>query len=133
MSDDPLSMAQQEIEFLRQRVHELEDSWEPRKILTTPRELRDIAFNSFITSGRMERTETEKIMIRAAADIEEQDRRIRVLTAERDEARRSFCECLANGACDSRLGDWFDDDGRHLLARDAAKERGWDCFKEDGK
>jgi hypothetical protein len=53
------------------------------------------------------------------------------LTAERDEARRSLCECRANGACDSRDGDWFADDGRHILAREYAAERGWDCFKEE--
>jgi hypothetical protein len=58
--------------------------------------------------------------------------RIHALTAERDEARRSLCECSANGACDSRDGDWFADDGRHILAREYAAERGWSCFKEDG-
>jgi hypothetical protein len=55
------------------------------------------------------------------------------LKAERDEARRSLCECSANGACDSRDGDWFADDGRHILAREYAAERGWSCFKEDTK
>ena len=65
------------------------------------------------------------------ADNDTLRKEIKRLRAERDEARRSFCECLASGACDSRLGDWFDDDGRHLLARDAAKERGWDCFEKN--
>jgi hypothetical protein len=64
------------------------------------------------------------------AELREQVARTR---RERDEARRSLCECLACGACDSKMGEWFDDDGRHLLARDAAKERGWDCFEENGK
>jgi hypothetical protein len=37
--------------------------------------------------------------------------RVETLTAERDEARRSLCECLACGACDTKMGEWFDDDG----------------------
>jgi competence protein ComGC len=49
---------------------------------------------------------------------------------ERDEARRSLCECRASGGFDSHDGDWFADDGRRTLARLDAAERGWDCFKE---
>jgi hypothetical protein len=55
------------------------------------------------------------------------------LTTERDEARRYVCECRASGGFDSHDGEWFAEDGRHTLAREYAAERGWDCFKEDGK
>lgn len=41
------------------------------------------------------------------------------LRAERDEARREVCELLYN-----RQGGW---------PKEHANERGWDCFKEDGK
>ena len=69
----------------------------------------------------------------AADELERLYKENKQLTAERDEARRSVCECYAAGACDSKMGDWFEDDGRHLLAREEATQRGWDCFEEDGK
>lgn len=68
-----------------------------------------------------------------AHDLNSAADEIERLRAERDEARRSLCECLANGVSDATLGEWFQDDGRHLLARDAATERGWDCFEPNGK
>jgi hypothetical protein len=52
------------------------------------------------------------------------------LTTERDEARRYVCECRASGGFDSHDGRWFADDGRHILAREYAAERGWDCFRD---
>ncbi len=52
---------------------------------------------------------------------------------QRDEARRSLCECRASGGFDSHDGDWFADDGRHILAREYAAEQGWDCYKEERK
>ena len=42
------------------------------------------------------------------------------LTAERDEARRMYCYAIPEN-CDEHE------------ARKIAWERGWDCFKEDGK
>jgi hypothetical protein len=45
---------------------------------------------------------------------------IRKLTAERDEARRMYCYAIPEN-CDEHE------------ARKIAWERGWDCFKEDGK
>lgn len=50
-------------------------------------------------------------------------REIAKLTAERDEARRELCEF-----CESGNGINSDEDARGI-----ASERGWDCFKEDGK
>jgi hypothetical protein len=43
--------------------------------------------------------------------------------AERDDARREICINAAN-ELSYELG------GRIILARDEAKKRGWDCFKE---
>ena len=51
---------------------------------------------------------------------------IATLTAERDEARRMWCEAEAVGNCLS-----VDDMKRR--ARAEAKRREWDCYKEDGK
>jgi hypothetical protein len=45
---------------------------------------------------------------------------IATLTAERDEARREICEGVAAHAPSVNAKQW-------------AQERGWDCFKEDGK
>jgi len=60
----------------------------------------------------------------------QENRRLRqenaTLTAERDEARRMWCEAEAVGNCLS-----VDDMKRR--ARAEAKRREWDCFKEDGK
>jgi hypothetical protein len=41
------------------------------------------------------------------------------LKAERDEARWEVCELSGNGSIDSAMRE--------------AEQRGWDCFKEDGK
>jgi hypothetical protein len=51
---------------------------------------------------------------------------IDLLTFERDEARRMWCEAEAVGNCLS-----VDDMKRR--ARAEAKRREWDCYKEDGK
>ena len=56
----------------------------------------------------------------------ELEREIARLTAERDEARRMWCEAEVIGNCLS-----VDDMKR--LARAEAKRREWDCFEEDGK
>jgi hypothetical protein len=42
------------------------------------------------------------------------------ITAERDEARREICEGVAAHAPSVNAKQW-------------AQERGWDCYKEDGK
>jgi hypothetical protein len=60
------------------------------------------------------------------AKVLEQQREIARLTAERDEARRMWCEAEAVGNCLS-----VDDMKRR--ARAEAKRREWDCYKEDGK
>jgi len=53
------------------------------------------------------------IMLEAADTIER-------LRAERDEARREICEGVAAYAPSVNAKQW-------------AQERGWDCYKEDGK
>ena len=58
--------------------------------------------------------------------LTEMRQRVETLTAERDEARRMWCEAEAVGNCLS-----VDDMKRR--ARAEAKRREWDCFKEDGK
>jgi hypothetical protein len=50
----------------------------------------------------------------------ELERENAILTAERDEARRMYCYAIPEN-CDEHE------------ARKIAWERGWDCFKEDGK
>ena len=45
---------------------------------------------------------------------------IRLLVKQRDEARRMYCNAIPEN-CDEHE------------ARKIAWERGWDCFKEDGK
>jgi chromosome segregation ATPase len=57
----------------------------------------------------------------AAAQIER-------LTAERDEARRHFCELMSADYGDAHL---HDDIGE--IPRKIASGFGWDCFKGDGK
>jgi len=47
------------------------------------------------------------------------------LTAERDEARREVCHVFQT--------DLFRDAGMFRTANSVAVERGWSCFKEDGK
>jgi hypothetical protein len=54
-----------------------------------------------------------KVVLAAADEIER-------LRAERDEARREICESVAAHAPSVNAKQW-------------AQERGWDCFKEDGK
>ena len=59
------------------------------------------------------------LMDKAIAEIKRLRQENATLTAERDEARREVCELLYN-----RQGGW---------PKEHANERGWDCFKEDGK
>lgn len=75
-------------------------------------------------------TEVAEIIDRLESEKEQLLQQMAELRAERDEARRSLCECRASGGFDSHDGDWFADDGRHTLARLDAAERGWDCFEE---
>lgn len=49
------------------------------------------------------------------------------LTAERDEARREICINATNEPYRQICGSGI------LLPQDEARERNWDCFKEDGK
>ena len=50
---------------------------------------------------------------------------MRRMMDERDEARRMACEKEETLGCDERGGP------RNGSARDHAKRRGWDCFKEN--
>ncbi len=47
------------------------------------------------------------------------------LTAERDEARREICVNATNEPYRQMCGSGI------LLPQDEARERGWDCYKED--
>ena len=58
-------------------------------------------------------------------DIAEAAAYIERLRAERDEARRMVCEKEETLGCDERGVP------RNGSARDQAKQRGWDCFKEN--
>jgi hypothetical protein len=49
------------------------------------------------------------------------------LTAERDEARREICVNATAEPYRQLCGSGI------LLPQDEARERGWDCFKEDDK
>jgi hypothetical protein len=59
----------------------------------------------------LRKAETECSMLRVECGV---------VAAERDEARRMYCYAIPEN-CDERE------------ARKIAWERGWDCFKEDGK
>ena len=64
--------------------------------------------------------------------LEENRKEVDRLTAERDEARRSCCEyaAIVDGA-DTTEGM---ESGRfYERAMKYMKDRGWDCYKEDGK
>ena len=52
----------------------------------------------------------------------ELEREIARLTAERDEARRELCRIESSASGDP-----------NMTSRAVAADRGWDCFKEDGK
>ena len=58
--------------------------------------------------------------------LEENRKENATITAERDEARRMWCEAEAVGNCLSV-------DDMYRRARTEAKRREWDCYKEDGK
>ena len=60
------------------------------------------------------------LMDKAIAEIKRLRQENATLTAERDEARRMYCYAIPEN-CDEHE------------ARKIAWERGWDCFKEDGK
>jgi hypothetical protein len=66
------------------------------------------------------------LMDEAADEIVRLERVMLDLIAERDEARRMWCEAEAVGNCLSV-------DEMYRRARTEAKRREWDCFKEDGK
>ena len=57
--------------------------------------------------------------------IDEANAEIERLRKERDEARRMACEKEETLGCDERGVP------RNGSARDHAKQRGWDCFKEN--
>ena len=57
-------------------------------------------------------------------DVDEAADEIERLRKERDEARRMVCEKEETLGCDERGVP------RNGSARDQAKQRGWDCFKE---
>ena len=69
-----------------------------------------------------ERDEIRDERNRAVSALAEQ---VAVLRKERDEARRMACEKEETLGCDERGVP------RNGSARDHAKQRGWDCFKED--
>ena len=76
-----------------------------------------------------ERSELDGIpalLYEAAIKIQDlQGNEIERLRKERDEARRMACEKEETLGCDERGVP------RNGSARDHAKQRGWDCFKED--
>jgi len=52
---------------------------------------------------------------------------------ERDEARRSCCEFAAMVDSADTVVMYVDSDRFHEIAMKYMKDRGWDCYKEDGK
>jgi len=84
-------------------------------------DLNDLAALARTTkSARLSRAATA-----AASEIER-------LRAERDEARRSCCEyaAIVDGA---DTADGMESGRFYEIAMKYMKDRGWDCFKEDGK
>ena len=64
--------------------------------------------------------------------LEENRKEVDRLTAERDEARRSCCEYAAIVA-KADTADGMESGRFYEIAMKYMKDRGWDCFKEDGK
>jgi hypothetical protein len=67
------------------------------------------------------------LMDKAIAEIKRLRQENATLTAERDEARREICMNATKEPYRQMCGSGI------LLPQDAARERGWDCYKEDGK
>ena len=65
-------------------------------------------------------------------DLRDAADEIERLRAERDEARRSCCEyaAIVDGA---DTADGMESGRFYEIAMKYMKDRGWDCFKEDGK
>jgi hypothetical protein len=55
------------------------------------------------------------------------------LIKERDEARRSCCEFAAMVDSADTVVMYVDSNRFHEIAMKYMKDRGWDCFKENGK
>ena len=130
MSDDPFAKACQEIEFLREKVRQLEvelrnanadleAAMNPKKTRVKVSMLRDSALSSHLTSGRYEYSDYVKQVLDAAADLEEQERQIQRLTTERDEARQEVCYLKSADRCGV------------ITAKHYALLRKWDCFREN--
>jgi hypothetical protein len=83
-------------------------------------QLRLANIDNFNTTAKVERLCTELEMWRDGNIMSESHRdEIERLRAERDEARRMFCNAMASN---SRLG--------FTTPRSFAEDEGWDCFKE---
>ena len=65
------------------------------------------------------------LMDKAIAEIKRLRQQNANLTAERDEARREICMNATKEPYRQMCGSGI------LLPQDAARERGWDCFKGD--
>jgi hypothetical protein len=72
-----------------------------------------------------EREEAANAICNLRADLQNAYDRIKTLTDERDEARREICMNATNEPYRQMCGSGI------LLPQDAARERGWDCYKED--
>jgi hypothetical protein len=68
---------------------------------------------------RVELDRLGPLMLRASAEIQQ-------VRAERDEARRMWCEAAP-------VGNSLSVNDMDRRARAEATRRGWDCFKEEGK
>jgi len=88
----------------------------------------------------LRKAETESSMLRIECGVleknaemtyENHQRIVKELTAERDEARRMYCEEVEH----HHETVWNDGerDFKPLPALDVAISKGWDCYKEDGK
>ena len=103
-SDDPSVWARNKLQQMADRIHALTAERDEIQ-----RELR--------------KAEIESSMLRVECGV---------IAAERDEARRSCCEyaAIVDGA-DTTEGM---ESGRfYKIAMNYMKDRGWDCFKENGK
>jgi hypothetical protein len=97
-------------------------------------QLRLANIDNFNANAEIERLRDE--LVRNADEFRETltelRQRVKTITAERDEARRSCCEyaAIVDGA---DTADGMESGRFYEIAMKYMKDRGWDCFKEANK